>query len=108
MTAEELRSILKQRQVKFSEQPLQHGVQFRCTGGEIFTVFETGRISIQGQQTPLSDLVKGADESGSLGVTALEQPERIRQPPNRRLWRVRTVASSSCMGMTTQPAMASN
>ncbi len=51
MTADDLRAFLKQRGVPFKERTVQHGVQIRCTSGEIFNVFDSGRISYQGKAT---------------------------------------------------------
>lgn len=53
MTADEVKAFLTQRQVRFNEQKIQSGVQFRCAGGEIINVFDTGRVFVQGKATPL-------------------------------------------------------
>ncbi len=50
MTPDDLRGYLTQRQVTFEEKPVQHGVQFRCSSGEIFTVFKTGKLTVQGRK----------------------------------------------------------
>ena len=38
-----------QRQVPFEERAVQAGTQFRCQSGEIFNVFDSGRMSFQGK-----------------------------------------------------------
>lgn len=73
MTADELRAFLKQRQVLFEEKPLEYGTQFRCKLGEIFSVFETGKLSVQGKKTELSQEVYGWGESGE---TLSDQPQK--------------------------------
>ena len=60
MTADELRVFLNDRGVKFAEGPVQSGVQFRCKTKGIFNVFETGAMSFQGKQTPLTAAVKAS------------------------------------------------
>ncbi len=49
MTADQLRAFLTQRQVPFEERAVQLGRQFRCATGEIFNVFDSGRMSFQGK-----------------------------------------------------------
>ncbi len=67
MTADELRRYLTQRRVDFKESEVQHGTQFRCTSGEIFNVFQTGRFSPQGKRgTDLANAVEAWDKSGSM------------------------------------------
>lgn len=51
MNADEPRDYLNRRKVKYEEEKVQHGAQFRCAEGEIFTVYKTGKISFQGKQT---------------------------------------------------------
>lgn len=51
MTSDELRRILKERVVPFNEKPVQNGTRFDCKTGEIFNVFDTGKMSFQGKQT---------------------------------------------------------
>lgn len=66
MTQDEIRTLLRNRGVQFQEFPVQNGMQFRCTtNGEIFNVFDTGKISIQGKRSPLSDEIRQA-ASGSV------------------------------------------
>jgi len=72
MIADELKAFLTQRQVLFQEKDVQSGTQFRCKSGEIFNVYDTGRISIQGKPTELSEIVREWDRSG------LEPPDIIR------------------------------
>jgi predicted nucleotide-binding protein len=51
LIGDELRAFLVQRGVKFTERAIQHGVQFRCSSGEIFNLYETGSVSYQGKTT---------------------------------------------------------
>jgi hypothetical protein len=44
MTADELRDLLTQRQVDFTEKEVQSGRQFKCAGGEIFIAYTTGNV----------------------------------------------------------------
>jgi predicted nucleotide-binding protein len=64
MTPEELRAFLTQRQARFKEGPVQYGTQFRCNSGEIFNVFDSGKISVQGKRTEIAAMVKEWDRSG--------------------------------------------
>jgi len=58
MTADELRDFLRQHQVSCKEEEVQHGTKFECRGGEIFIVYHTGRLNIQGKKTQLSAKLK--------------------------------------------------
>lgn len=49
MTPDELRKVLRKKKVDFEERPVKDGTQFRCSGGEIFVVYTTGTLSVQGQ-----------------------------------------------------------
>jgi predicted nucleotide-binding protein len=64
MNPTDVRDYLKQRSLGFTEQNVQHGVQFRCEGGEIFVVYDTGKLSVQGKPTSLSDEVRGLTSRG--------------------------------------------
>ncbi len=65
MTSDELRDFLKQHQVKCQELEVQHGVRFSCADGEVFIVYKTGRLNIQGKKTALSDSVKDLYGTGA-------------------------------------------
>jgi predicted nucleotide-binding protein len=66
VTSDELRSFLRQQNVKHEERALQHGIQFRCGGGEIFVVYNTGKLVTQGAATELTSRVKILAEGGAL------------------------------------------
>ena len=68
MTADELRDFLTQHQIKFKESRVQHGIKFVCPGGEIFIVYDTGRVNIQGKKSALSDSVKEWYDGGKAPV----------------------------------------
>jgi predicted nucleotide-binding protein len=89
MTADELRDFLTQHQIKFKESPVQHGIKFACPGGEIFIVYDTERINIQGKRTPLSDSVKESYNGGKapVAMAAKEPPAAaVAAGPNRRVF----------------------
>jgi len=66
MSPEELRALLTQRQVNFLEKPLEHGVQFRCSEGEVFNVFNTGKVQLQGKKSSeLAEAVLGLTTGAS-------------------------------------------
>lgn len=80
MTAEELRALLTQRQADFVEKKVQYGIQFRCSAGEIFTVYKSGKLLIQGEKTKLAEALRAGKTSGSerLGSSAIaEQPVEV-------------------------------
>ena len=79
MTPEELRAFLTQRQVSFEEKDIQDGKQFRCKSREIFNVYETGRITIQGKQTELSAIIRDWDDSGRAPSGPIQ--ESLREGP---------------------------
>lgn len=62
MTPDELRAALTERGVDFAEKPTQSGTSFKCKTGEIFNVFETGKMSIQGKSTDLAQAIKNQYE----------------------------------------------
>lgn len=72
MTPQQLRDFLNQQNVDYEEKEIQHGIQFRCSGGEIFVVYATGRIVPQGTVSELSKQVKALTPSGA---SARRSPE---------------------------------
>jgi predicted nucleotide-binding protein len=68
MKPEELEDFLKKRNMSCVQKSVQHGVQFRCETGEVFTVYKTGKIVIGGKRTPLCEelerLAGGAQPMG--------------------------------------------
>ncbi len=74
MTADELRALLNDRGVHYTEKPIQNGVRFDCQSGEIFNVFDTGRMSFQGKTTSLTEEVKATYEGAPAPV---ERPREI-------------------------------
>lgn len=69
---EELKSFLAQRSVRFVEQPIQNGVQLKCTTGEIICHYDRrGSIVVQGKSTSLSQAVTSwakGDDPGSIAA----------------------------------------
>lgn len=63
VTSDNLRNYLQRRAVEYEEKLIQAGRCFRCKTGEIFNVFDTGRISYQGKQTALTDEVRALENS---------------------------------------------
>jgi predicted nucleotide-binding protein len=80
LTTEELRAFLRQREVAFEEKPVPHGTQFRCRSGEIFNVFESGKVSYQGKAT--SDLSREIQQWES-GAPSPEEPSPEENPVRR-------------------------
>lgn len=77
MNADDLRGLLRQRQVRFTERTTKNGVQFRCATGEIFTVYNTGKVLCQGASTPLAETVRQATQPQPIsGVTVPTEPGR--------------------------------
>jgi predicted nucleotide-binding protein len=77
-----------QRGVRFEEREIQHGTQFRCKSGEIFNVYETGRLSYQGKtSTELARAVQGwvSDNDGS-DTHEIAEVGLIRRGPDNRVF----------------------
>jgi predicted nucleotide-binding protein len=55
MKPEELNDFLKKRNTPCVQKVIQHGVQFRCETGEVFTIYKTGKVVIGGKRTPLCE-----------------------------------------------------
>lgn len=76
MKAEDLRDFLKQRQVPVCEDRIQNATRFRGPDGEIFCVYDTGKIVLQGnRKTTLATGVydwanRGSATVGDPGVMA--------------------------------------
>ncbi len=58
MTPDQLRELFDSKGVRHTERPVQNGIQFRCEGGEVFTVYETGKCLMQGKETDLTRTVE--------------------------------------------------
>jgi len=89
MTAEELRYFLKQHQVKYNEEDVQHGTKFACAGGEIFIVYHTGKLNVQGRKTPLSATVKewyGGSAKENAAPAALPAQPAAAVGPDKRVF----------------------
>lgn len=91
MTADELRAFLTQRQAPFEERSISYGTQFRCRGGEIFNVYDSGRISFQGKtSSPLAREVAAWDRGGGREAEGVEaeahEPSRRSQGPDNRVF----------------------
>src|SRR5262245_24988801 len=64
-TLDELRAFLTQRQVPYTERPVQYGTQLACKSGELFTHYhKRGKIVPGGRTTALTQEVVGWAESG--------------------------------------------
>jgi predicted nucleotide-binding protein len=80
MTTDELRALLKARNVTFSEKGVQGGTRFDCKSGEIFNVFSTGKMSFQGKpDTSLAQEIRDLYEGG--GTTGDRPREASILPP---------------------------
>ncbi len=77
MKPQELNDFLKKRNTTCVQKAVQHGVQFRCETGEVFTVYKTGRVVIGGKRTALCEELEN--------LTAEAQPIAKSEPaPNAR------------------------
>jgi hypothetical protein len=74
MDAEVLRRFLREVNVECEEKPVQYGTQFRCKGGEKFTVYTTGKVVLGGTKTELSDLVDAHVRKGAKPQPAQAEP----------------------------------
>jgi hypothetical protein len=76
MTSEELQRILKDRSVLFTEKSVQHGTSFNCKSGEIFNVFDSGKMSFQGKQgTALANDIRALYDGTPAAPAARSIPE---------------------------------
>jgi hypothetical protein len=48
---DELRGFLDERSIEYTTKPLQGGVQFKCSEGEVVDLYDTGRVAFQGNKT---------------------------------------------------------
>lgn len=84
MHADEVRDFLRQRAVKFSERTIQHGVQFRCSTGEVVSAYDSGKIVLGGRSTSLAqELATTSSDVTTTGtpVPAEAAPEMRRRAP---------------------------
>ena len=81
MRAEQLREFLAERRVVATEEAIQYGVQFRCPAGEIVSVFDTGRVSIQGRRTELSTQVEDWVADAQAGANVAPAQGVVRAAP---------------------------
>lgn len=81
MNPDELRAYLTQNSIDFTERAIEHGAQFRCKSGEIFNVYETGTLSLQGKtETSLARAVQeieGGSSGPSLGTPVVMSGSRV-------------------------------
>lgn len=62
MTPDELRKFLTLKGARFQEEAIQHATQFRCSGGETFAVYTSGRVVLGGKRSELSQAVEALEE----------------------------------------------
>ncbi len=74
MTLEELRGLLNEKGASFEEKSIQNGTQVRCQDGEIFSVYETGKVVCGGKRTELTNLVEGRLPQGRARPAVAAQP----------------------------------
>lgn len=78
MTPDQLKVLLEDEKVEFEERPVQNGTQFRCSpGGEIFNVFDTGKITVQGKRTTLSDQIRTVAGDPVEAATPTQSPSEV-------------------------------
>ncbi len=71
MKPEDLSDFLKKHSAPCVQKAVQHGIQFRCETGEVFTVYKTGKVVIGGKRTSLCEEVE-ALTAGVLPAAKLE------------------------------------
>ncbi len=75
MTLEELRGLLREKNILFDEKPIQNGTQVRCKkDGEIFSVYDTGKVVCGGRITDITTLVQSRIQPGSAAGPIAVQP----------------------------------
>ena len=76
-TRESIEQVLSDRELRYQQQEIQHGVQYRLDDGPIVNLFEsTGRVSVQGKASPL----KTELEPIFSGTNAAQVPESASPP----------------------------
>jgi predicted nucleotide-binding protein len=85
MLADDLRALLQQREVRFQEKPIPYAIQFRCVSGEIFNVYDSGKVSFQGKTTsPLAREVQPWSNPPQPDAEPLDSsPKRAAGPDDR-------------------------
>lgn len=67
MTADDLRAFLTQRGLEFTESAIPYGTRFQTRVGEIFNVYDSGKVTIQGKATELAKEVGMRSRSPGTG-----------------------------------------
>jgi predicted nucleotide-binding protein len=62
LTPDELREFLTKSGVRFLEEPIQHATQFRCSNGETFAVYNSGKVVLGGKRSDLSQAVEALEQ----------------------------------------------
>ena len=85
MTLGELKLFLNQIDISFEEKSIDYGTQLRCKpGGEVFNVFHSGKIVVQGnRESSLSKSVGSWLDSGIRPTDVLSSPPSIDRITNR-------------------------
>lgn len=86
MLADDLRAFLQQRRVRFEERSIPYATQFRCASGEIFNVYETGKLSFGGKVTSALSLEVRAWNEGPPDPEVLELAPRAPVGPDDRVF----------------------
>lgn len=58
VSPDDVRSYLDEQEVEYDEKAIPYGKQFRCEDGEIVSVYDSGKLVIQGQPSLLTDELK--------------------------------------------------
>jgi predicted nucleotide-binding protein len=77
MKAEELKNFLLTKDALREEREIQYGVQLHCNNGEIFTVYETGKLVVGGKRTPLSQEVERLGTGAGISATSGKAQQEI-------------------------------
>jgi predicted nucleotide-binding protein len=79
VTADDLRAFLTQRGARFEEKEIAYATQFRCQSGEVFNMFDSGKLVFGGKVTsPLSRAVRDWHAPSEEEAAPDGAPERTR------------------------------
>jgi hypothetical protein len=112
VTTDQLRDFLNERAVRYDEELIQHATQFRCSGGAVFSVYNSGRVVVGGKRTSLSAEVEAlvgpvGEASAASGGPAADTPRR-RSTAHGRTWCWSLAWSSPVSGDPVSPSCTSS
>jgi len=75
MKVDELKAFLQTQGTNYNEKAVQNGIQLRCTSGEVFTAYDSGKIVVGGKRTDISKQVEGL-VAGKLGLADKKEEDQ--------------------------------